>query len=165
MKYNFYNYKTKWLANISRLLWPAYILNYYLLHNWCIHAVWINIYRTLSGNIRKNDKMFNWAILHLSKCCLGLSKAISIHVVTIHKWNTWNLLTLYKTKTKKTKKKKKKIEQTKQKSFVPKQMTSVFKIVENVGKWEIDGFQHFLFFPQCFQKASPSGSLKVGLVW
>ena len=38
--------------------------------------------------------------------------------------------------------------------------------VENiVEKGENDGFQHFLLFPQCFQKASFSGSLKVGIVW
>ena len=27
------------------------------------------------------------------------------------------------------------------------------------------GFQHFLLFPQCFQKASFSGSLTAGIVW
>ena len=33
--------------------------------------------------------------------------------------------------------------------------------VENiVGKGENAGYQHFLLFPQCFQKASFSGSLK-----
>ena len=38
--------------------------------------------------------------------------------------------------------------------------------VENiVGKGENAGDQHFLLFPQCFQKASISGSLKVGTVW
>ena len=38
--------------------------------------------------------------------------------------------------------------------------------VENiVGKGENAGYQHFLLFPQCFQKASLSGSLKVGIVW
>ena len=38
--------------------------------------------------------------------------------------------------------------------------------VENiVGKGENAGFQHFLLFPQCFQKASYSGSLKVVIVW
>ena len=36
--------------------------------------------------------------------------------------------------------------------------------VENiVGKGENAGCQHFLLFPQCFQKASFSGSLKLGL--
>ena len=35
--------------------------------------------------------------------------------------------------------------------------------VENiVGKGENAGFQHFLLFPQCFQKAHLSGLLKVG---
>ena len=33
-----------------------------------------------------------------------------------------------------------------------------------VGKGEIAGYQHFLLFPQCFQKASFSGSLKVVIV-
>ena len=38
--------------------------------------------------------------------------------------------------------------------------------VENiVGKGENAGYQHFLLFPQCFQKASFSGSLKVRIVW
>ena len=38
--------------------------------------------------------------------------------------------------------------------------------VENiVGQGENAEYQHFLFFPQCFQKASFSGSLKVGIVW
>ena len=35
----------------------------------------------------------------------------------------------------------------------------------NVEKGENAGYQHFLLFPQCFQKASFSGSLKVGIVW
>ena len=38
--------------------------------------------------------------------------------------------------------------------------------VENIeGKGEIAGNQYFLLFPQCFQKASILGSLKVGIVW
>ena len=38
--------------------------------------------------------------------------------------------------------------------------------VENiVGKGENAGHQHFLLFPQCFQKASSLGSLKVGIEW
>ena len=42
---------------------------------------------------------------------------------------------------------------------------SVFDTVENfVGKGENAGYQHFLFFPQCFPKASFSRSLKVGVV-
>ena len=37
--------------------------------------------------------------------------------------------------------------------------------VENiVGKGENAGYQHFLLFPQCFQQASISGSLKVEIV-
>ena len=38
--------------------------------------------------------------------------------------------------------------------------------VENImGKGENAGFQHFVLFPQCFQKASFLGFLKVGIVW
>ena len=38
--------------------------------------------------------------------------------------------------------------------------------VENiVGKGESGGFQHFILFPQHFQKASFLGSFKVGIVW
>ena len=45
-------------------------------------------------------------------------------------------------------------------------MISVFDSLENiVGKGENAGYQHFLLFPQCFQKASFSGWLKVGIVW
>ena len=42
----------------------------------------------------------------------------------------------------------------------------VLEKVENiVGKGENAGNQHFLLFPQCFQKLYSSGSLKVGIVW
>ena len=34
-----------------------------------------------------------------------------------------------------------------------------------VGKGENAGYQHFLLFPQCFQKASFSRLLKFGIVW
>ena len=45
-------------------------------------------------------------------------------------------------------------------------MISAFDRVENiVGKEENAGYQHFLLFPQCFQKASFLGSLKVWIVW
>ena len=45
-------------------------------------------------------------------------------------------------------------------------MKSVLERVENlVGKKENADYQHFLLFPQCFQKASHSGLLKVGIVW
>ena len=40
------------------------------------------------------------------------------------------------------------------------------KWAENiVGKGENTGYQRILFFPQCFQKESLSGSLKVGFLW
>ena len=43
---------------------------------------------------------------------------------------------------------------------------SVKERVENiVRKGENAGYQHFLLFPQCFQKASFPGSLKVGILW
>ena len=34
-----------------------------------------------------------------------------------------------------------------------------------VGKGENAAYQHFLLFLQCFQQASFSKSLKVGIVW
>ena len=41
----------------------------------------------------------------------------------------------------------------------------VLEKVENiVGKGENACYQHFLLFPQCFQKCSSSGLLKVGIV-
>ena len=49
-------------------------------------------------------------------------------------------------------------------------LTQKFKFclgsVENiVGKGENAGYQHFLLFLQCFQKASVVRSLKVGIMW
>ena len=42
----------------------------------------------------------------------------------------------------------------------------IFERVENImGQGENAGYQHFLLFPQCFQKASYSESLKVVIVW
>ena len=49
---------------------------------------------------------------------------------------------------------------------VAQMMISVFDRVENnVRKGENAGYQHFLLFPQCFQKASFLGSLKVWILW
>ena len=49
---------------------------------------------------------------------------------------------------------------------VAKIMISVLDRVENsVRKGENAGYQHFLLFPQCFQKPSFSRLLKVGIVW
>ena len=49
---------------------------------------------------------------------------------------------------------------------VLKKTIFVFDRVENiVGKGENAGYQHFLLFPQCFQKASFQRSVKVGIVW
>ena len=39
------------------------------------------------------------------------------------------------------------------------------KIQNIVGEEENAGYQHFLLFPQCFQMAFSSGSLKLGIVW
>ena len=48
---------------------------------------------------------------------------------------------------------------------VTQKLTFSLGWVENiVGKEESAGYQHFLLFPQCFQKATFSGSLKV-IVW
>ena len=49
---------------------------------------------------------------------------------------------------------------------VTKKLTVVLGRVENiVGKGENAGNQHFLHFPQYFQKDSFSASLKAGIVW
>ena len=49
---------------------------------------------------------------------------------------------------------------------VNEKLKFVLERVENiVGKRENAGYQHFLLYPQCFQKASFSRSLKVGIVW
>ena len=39
------------------------------------------------------------------------------------------------------------------------------RIVNIVQKGENAVYQHFLLFPQCLQKASHTGSLKVVIVW
>ena len=49
-------------------------------------------------------------------------------------------------------------------------MTQKLKFVQGregniVGKGENSGYQHFLLFPQCFQKASILGLLKAEIVW
>ena len=52
------------------------------------------------------------------------------------------------------------------KSVVALMMISVYHGIEKiVGKGENAGYQHFLLFPQHFQKASFSGSFKVRIVW
>ena len=49
---------------------------------------------------------------------------------------------------------------------VAKKMISLFDSLENiVEKGENAGYKHFLLFPQCFQKLSVSGSLKIRIVW
>ena len=49
---------------------------------------------------------------------------------------------------------------------VAKMVISLLDRVENiVGKGENAGYQHFLLFPKCFQKASDTGLLKVVIVW
>ena len=51
------------------------------------------------------------------------------------------------------------------KIYVTEKLKFVIGRVENiVGKGENAGYQHFLLFPQCFQKASYIGSLKVGIM-
>ena len=38
-------------------------------------------------------------------------------------------------------------------------------LVENAGKGENAGYQHYLLAPLCFRKPSFLGSFKVGIVW
>ena len=45
-------------------------------------------------------------------------------------------------------------------------LISVFDRVENiVGKGENAGYQHFLLFPHCFQRAPIRGFFKLGILW
>ena len=49
---------------------------------------------------------------------------------------------------------------------VTEKLKFLLEMVENiVQKGENAGYQHFLLFPQCFQKDSYTGSLKIGIVW
>ena len=49
---------------------------------------------------------------------------------------------------------------------VTEKLKLLFISMENiVGKGKNAGYQHFLLFPQCFQQASFSRSLKVTIVW
>ena len=49
---------------------------------------------------------------------------------------------------------------------IAQMMISVFDRLENiVAKGENAGYQHFLLFPNCFQKPPSLGSLKVRIVW
>ena len=54
---------------------------------------------------------------------------------------------------------------TKKKKKVAEKLKFFSGIAENiVGKGENAGYQHFLLFPQCFQKAPLSGLLKEACV-
>ena len=66
---------------------------------------------------------------------------------------------------------KKILDQSKFKAFADDKLkviqiaTSVLdKTENNVGKEENAGYQHFLLFPQCFQRLLSSGWLKIGIV-
>ena len=50
-------------------------------------------------------------------------------------------------------------------NVTPKQKFVSGRIENIVGKGENAGYQHFLLFPQCFQKASFTGSLKHWIMW
>ena len=53
-----------------------------------------------------------------------------------------------------------------EKMNVTEKLNFVLGRVENiVGKGENAGYQHFLLFPQCFQKAYFLRLFKVGIVW
>ena len=52
------------------------------------------------------------------------------------------------------------------KSNVTQNIKVMFHMIKNiVGKEENAGYQHFLLFPQCFQKAFSSSASKVVIVW
>ena len=52
------------------------------------------------------------------------------------------------------------------KKNVTEKLKFVLEKVENIlGKGENAGYQHFLLFPQCFQKPTFPEMLKVGVMW
>ena len=51
------------------------------------------------------------------------------------------------------------------KSNVTQNTKVLFDRLENVGKEENAGYQHFLLFSQCFQKAFSSSASKFVIVW
>ena len=58
------------------------------------------------------------------------------------------------------------LQKAKQMTNLAKKLNFVFGRDENIlGKRENAGYQHFLLFPQCFQKASFLGSFKIGIAW
>ena len=54
---------------------------------------------------------------------------------------------------------------SKLKAFADDKLNLAEKLKFVWGGVENIGYQHFLLFPQCFQKVSILGSLKVGIVW
>ena len=46
-----------------------------------------------------------------------------------------------------------------------KKMISILDRVQNTTVKGENGYQYFLLFPQCFQRPSSLGLLKVGFVW
>ena len=96
---------------------------------------------------------------YLVTCCCLNSLGIGIVCLSVLKW--FNSLPNVKI-----------LDRSKLKAFAEDKInvTEILKFVlervENiVGKGENAGYQHFLLFLQCFQKASYKGSLKVGIVW
>ena len=95
--------------------------------------------------------------------CINTTRTLSSLQCTLHLLSWQNCLTLYQTTI---------LDWSKLKAFADEKMHLNQKVkfglarIENiVGKRDSAGYQHFLLFPQCFQKTSFSGSLKVGIVW
>jgi hypothetical protein len=44
-------------------------------------------------------------------------------------------------------------------------MKIVLKVENIIERGENAEYKHFLFLPQCFEEASPSGSVKVSFMW
>ena len=62
------------------------------------------------------------------------------------------------------------LDQSELKAFADDKINVTYKLKflrgRNIfGKGENAGYQHFLLFPECFQKPPIFGSLKVGIVW
>ena len=110
------------------------------------------IYRVQDGRILNRSKLKAFADdLHRWKplnCCLsyGLFLFNSLPYDTILDWSKLKAF-------------------ADDKINVTEKLKVLLERVENiVGKGENAGYQHFLLFPQCFQKDSYTGSFKVGVV-
>ena len=104
------------------------------------------------GRVEKSE-WFDTAKYWICSCIFSFSKkffAIEINPLPDNKILDWSKLMAF----------------ADYKSNVTQTIKVVFHRIENiVGKGENAGYQHFLLFPQCFQKAFSYSASKVVIVW